>query len=131
MGGLGSTPRSAHRLLRGRKRRSGTESVRRERKGSRKKNACACKQTLAGQSAAGLLAWTSTCIWEKQAAKQGAGMGNQVRNPVETGEQQGVGSAAAQKTHFSAKLGGVRARDGTKIMKREGEGEGEQERGRI
>ena len=30
-------------------------------------------------------------------------MGNQVRNPAETGEQQGAGSAAAQKTHFGAR----------------------------
>ena len=51
------------------------ERVRRERKGSRKKNPCAWRQTLAGRSAAGPLAWTGTCIWEKQAAKQGQGHG--------------------------------------------------------
>ena len=41
-----------------------------------KKNACAWKQTLAGRSAAGPLAWTGTCIWEKQAAKRGQGHGH-------------------------------------------------------
>ena len=67
------------------------ERVRRERKGSRKKNPCAWRQTLAGRSAAGPLAWTGTCIWEKQAAKRGRDMGKQVGNSAETAEQHGAG----------------------------------------
>jgi len=41
-------------------------------------------------------------------------MGEQVRNPAQTDEQQDAGSAAVQKKCFGAKLGGV-----------EGEGESE------
>ena len=76
---------------------------------------------LAGQSAAGPLAWTGTCIWEKQAAKRGQGHGHSECSGNRRTAECGV-SGGPENT-FRCTLGGVRAREGTKIMNEKESGE--------
>ena len=67
-------------------------------------------------SAAGLLAWTSTCIWEKQAAKRGQGHGHSGRKFSGNRCTEECGVSGGPENTFRCTLGGVRAREGTKIM---------------
>ena len=77
----------------------------------RRKNLWEKEANLAGQSAAGVLAWTGTCMWAKQTANGGRDMGKQVRKSAETAHSRMWGDWWPKK-HISVQTGRGRDRDG-------------------
>ena len=82
----------------------------------RRKNLWEKEANLAGQSAAGVLAWTGTCMWTKQTANGGRDMGKQVRKSAETAHSRMRGDWRPEK-HISVQTG--RGRDSVHVCERE------------
>ena len=80
----------------------------------RRKNLWEKEANLAGQSAAGVLAWTGTCMWAKQTANGGRDMGKQPRKSAETDHSRMRGDCRPEK-HLSVQTG--HGRDGEEEKK--------------
>ena len=75
----------------------------------RRKNLWKKEANLAGQSAAGVLAWTGTCMWAKKTTNGGRDMGKQRRKSAETDHSRMRGDRRPEK-HLSVQTG--HGRDG-------------------
>ena len=80
----------------------------------RRQNLSEKEANLDGQSAAGVLAWTGTCMWAKQTANGGRDMGKQPRKAAETDHSRMRGDCRPEK-HLSVQIG--QGRDGEEEKK--------------